>query len=261
MQRTDWEGKKEVIRIDVDQGSPQWLAARLGIPTASQFHRIITPKTCKLSAAADEYMHELLAEYFTGESVQAADNQYMERGRAMEPEAVAWYEYQFDVETERVGFCLRDDRSCGASPDRLVGDDGLLEVKCPSLTTHIGYLLDQGGAYRCQLQGQLYVTGRKWIDFCSYNPAVKPDVYHFERDEDFISLLDTAIKNFVLRLNDARTKLEAKGCVRAIPKGTHCQAKREDGSECYGSIGLVQTAQGWRCMACKDEEGDSFERT
>jgi hypothetical protein len=186
-----------MIHIDVEQGSPEWAMARIGIPTASQFHRILTPKTRKLSGQAVGYMHELLAEWALGCSLDGAQSSLMERGELLEGPAAEWYEFQRDVECKLCGLFLLDDRSAGASPDRLVGDDGLLEVKCPGGKNFVAYLLGSyNGDHFCQVQGQLYVTGRKWCDLLIYHPEMPSQIVRMERDEEFIGQLDAALRVF-----------------------------------------------------------------
>ena len=206
-----------MITLDHPQGSAEWIRARLGKPTASNFDRIITPKTRKPGASADKYMWQLLAEWLSGQSLDEYVSQYMERGTEMEEQAVRFYELQRDVETQLVGFCLRDDGLVGASPDRMVGDDGLLEIKCPALVTHIGYLLNPDGldAYNCQAQGQLWITGRQWVDLLSYNPEMPPSLVRYHRDEEFIAALEAAVNQFIERLAFAKERLIALGCTPA----------------------------------------------
>lgn len=195
------------IVLDCQQGSPEWLRARLGLPTASNFDKVCTP-TGKLSASSDRLLAKLAAEWFLGVSLDDADSGFMQRGRDLEPEAAAWYEFDTNQTTTPVGLILRHDRKVGASPDRLVGDDGLLEIKCPSAEVHMTYLL--GGMtndYRCQVQGQLWITGRQWSDLCSYHPSMPKVKVRFERDEDFIALLAEAMDKFIVRLDAAKVKL------------------------------------------------------
>ena len=143
-----------MIRLDCPQGSVEWIEARLGIPTASQFDKIIAPKTMKFSESAAKYAWALIAEQILRAPVDGASSAFMQRGETLERRAVSYYELNRDVETEPVGVILRDDRRVGCSPDRLVGDDGLLEIKVPNVANHIGYLLDADGiGYRAQVQG------------------------------------------------------------------------------------------------------------
>jgi len=185
-----------MILLDLKQGSPEWHRARLGIPTASQFARILTP-TGKPSSAAERYLHELIAERLLGEQVVDYESDEMHRGTELESQAVAWYELQRDVDAQRAGFCLTDDRLCGCSPDRLIGEDGGLELKTPTITVHVGYLLDSVGAkFTPQVQGCLWITGRQWWDLVSFNPMLPSSVVRVERDEPYIERLAGAVKTF-----------------------------------------------------------------
>ena len=155
------------------QGSPEWFELRRGIPTASNFDRILTPKTGKPSASADPYISELIAErYHIGplDELEATASDAMKQGLALEPEARHRYEAETGVAVAQVGFVTTDDGRLGCSPDGLVGDSGGLEVKCPSGKTHVGYLRERvlPDDYKAQVHGSLIVTGRKWWDFVSY---------------------------------------------------------------------------------------------
>lgn len=201
-----------MIRLDCAQGSDEWLQARLAIPTASQYHRIITPKTGKLSSQAEGYAYELLAEELLGHPIDESSSDFMTRGSALEKGAIDFYEFQNDVNTERVGFIMRDDRLTGCSPDRLVGEDGGIEIKCPSAKVHVGYMLGQDAdAYRCQVQGALWITGRAWWDWLSYNPELAPVLIRFDRDEAFIAKLAATVDQFIGYLDECRLKLVAGG--------------------------------------------------
>lgn len=197
-----------MIRLDMPQGSPEWTAARIGIPTASNFSKIITPKTMKPSSASGGYLNKLLAEWILGVSLDETVSGLMERGRELEGEAVKYYELLNDVTTETVGIILRDDRKVGCSPDRFVGQDGGLEVKCPAPHTHVGYLLNGvDDEYRCQVQGAMWLTGRQWWDLLSYHPDMPPALCRIERDEVFIAALAEAVDEFVARLEAGKQRL------------------------------------------------------
>lgn len=214
------------------QGGSAWLRARLGIPTASKFDKILTPQTCKPSTQADGYMRTLLAEWITGESSDAGASQFMDRGTQMEPEARNWYAFDRDVELVQVGILLREDGMVGASPDALVGDDGTLEIKCPAAATHIGYLLDGGAGllgYSAQVQGALWLSGRKWTDIVSYSPCMPAVVVRVARNEKYIAALDAAVSTFVEHLKRARQDLLERGCTPAsVMRLTVRQAAMED---------------------------------
>lgn len=135
----------------------------------------------------------------------------MERGTDMERRAVAFYQLQRDTETQKAGFCLRDDRRAGATPDRFVGTDGLLEIKVPSAKVHVGYLLDADpNAYLLQRQGQLWVTGREWVDFESYHPVMPSVITRTYRDERVISAIEAAVRQFNAMLDDMKATLQKR---------------------------------------------------
>ena len=198
--------------INVEQGSREWVEARLGIPTASAFKRIVT-STGKLSAQRDAYQAELLSEWVFGEPAKDFDTTWTERGKVLEPDARRYYSFHTDTEARTVGFCLRDDSIAGASPDGLVGDDGLLELKCPREDTHLLYL-SRGVLptdYKAQVQGQLWVTGRAWADFMSYCPELPPFLIRVEPDRKFQSALDDHMPTFHAELMAGRARLLDKG--------------------------------------------------
>ena len=122
----------------------------------------------------------------------------MDRGQNLEAEAVKFYEYMWDVDTTVVGFCTNDAGTVGASPDRLVGSNGLLEIKCPAEHTHVGYLLHKpvDRSYYPQIMGQMWVTGRRWVDILSYHPEMPPARVRVERDEKYILALAKAVTDF-----------------------------------------------------------------
>ena len=198
-----------MIILNCKQGSDEWKQARLGIPTASQFSRIITPKTLKPSSSAEGYIYQLVAEYMLGEPLDDEASDFMLRGTALEEEAVRWYEFERMEETTEVGFILRDDRRVGCSPDRLVGEPGGLEVKCPSPAVHIGYLDGNvSEKYRCQVQGGLWISGRQWWDVLSYHPLLPKSLIRVERDEKFIAALEICMESFLEKLDTVRSKIE-----------------------------------------------------
>ena len=157
--------------LDCEQGSAEWIHARLGIPTASQFGRIVTPARKQLAAGRREYMAELIVEWVQGVPYDDFESEWTERGQALEPQAREYYGFECDMDPREVGLCLTDNGLAGATPDALVGDDGLLEIKCPMAKNHLLHLA--GGVvptkHIAQVQGQLWVTGRKWCDWMSYH--------------------------------------------------------------------------------------------
>lgn len=224
-----------MIVLDVQQGSQDWINARLGIPTASQFGRILTAKTRKPSASATKYLCELVAERIIGMPTEAASSEFMLRGSALEAEAVAAYEFDNDCTTTPVGFVLDDSGRWGCSPDRLVGDDGLLEIKCPSAAVHVAALLGMlDEEHVAQVQGQLWVTGRKWCDNLFYNPAMPSHTVRIYRDEDHIAALAVAVPEFCDRLDAAMSSIVGN----ATDGGSSAKAADTDGRDATAVSGF-----------------------
>lgn len=187
-----------MIHIECSQGSPEWYFARIGIPTSSEFDKILTP-TGKRSTQADKYANRLLAEIILKEPLDMRPPTFaMERGTMLEADAAASYEFQEDVTTTRAGFFMDDNKRYGCSVDRLVWDKGLLEIKCPLGDTHMANLLSGklDDSYKPQVQGQLLVTGKEWNDWYSYFPGLPPSKIRVERDEAYIALLVEALDEF-----------------------------------------------------------------
>lgn len=209
-----------MIHVNVPQGGAAWIQARLGLPTASCFDRLITPKTMKPSASTEPYLDQLLAEWLIGEPLDPDLLGFMERGRELEDDAVRFYEGLRDVETTACGFCLTDDRRAGASPDRLVGEDGGLELKCPGAAAHVGFIRHlrepKPTKYYAQIQGGLWVTGRQWWDFMSYHPTIPPVVVRYPRDEAFIATLAAIVAAFCDKLDAERAEFLAAGYAPAL---------------------------------------------
>lgn len=189
-----------MIVHDCIQGTPEWTALRSGIPTASQFDRIVTPKGNPCGAKTSEkYRHELIAERIMGHPITDFTSRWMDRGSQTEAEAVNFYEFTRDLPSVKVGFITNDSETVGASPDRLVGDKGLLEIKVPSDGVHVSYLMQSGNAYdeyKVQTQGQMWIAEREWNDLLSYHPEMPEALYRIERDEKFISIMADLVGTF-----------------------------------------------------------------
>ena len=178
-----------------EQGTDAWLAARLGKPSASMFSKLIT-MTGKPSASADAYINQLLGERLTGKSEPHYTSEAMILGTEREPLARADYEFITGNKVDQFGFILDDSQSYGCSPDGLIGDEGGLEVKCPAQTTQAGYWRDkQSGVkkYYQQIQGCMWVTGRKWWDFFSYHPDMPHVLVRVDRNEEYIEKLSQQV--------------------------------------------------------------------
>lgn len=192
---------------DMQQGTHEWFAVRMGIPTASQFATIMASgRGGGESKTRKTYLYKLAGEILTGEPMDSFSNHHMERGREMEAEARQFYAFMFDAEPQQVGFITNGPKGC--SPDSLLGNDGMLEVK-----TKLPHLMlaahEQGGfpaEHKAQCQGQLWVAEREWVDLICYWPRMRPLTVRAYRDEEFISQLSDAVDQF----NDELAALVAK---------------------------------------------------
>lgn len=198
----------ELAIFDCEQNSTEWFAARMGIPTASEFSTVMAKgRGGGDSVTRRKYMLTLAAQVITGEYVQTwAGNEHTERGHAMEDEARQFYAFQRDADPQRVGFMRR--ARAGASPDSTIGDMGLLEIKTklPHLQLEV---LEQDRLppeHVAQVQGQLWVSGRDFCDFVSYWPKLPLFVKRVERDDAYIANLAQAVADFNGELDAIVTK-------------------------------------------------------
>lgn len=183
-----------ITKDQCEQGSEAWLQLRMGVATASNFDKIITATTAKESATLPKYALELATQCLLTEPEPTYKNEAMQRGNDLEPIARQAYAEQTFSVVEEIAMFKSDCGNFGASPDGLVGDEGLIEIKCPLATTHAKYLLDNKlpNDYVQQVQGLLWVSGRKWCDFVSFHPNFKEKqlfVIRVERDEAYIAEL------------------------------------------------------------------------
>lgn len=184
--------------FDCEQGSPEWFACRLGIPTASEFDTVLAKGRDGKSESKTRrtYMMKLVGERITGEPMFSYSNEHMERGKEMEAEARDLYAFMKDVEPQRVGFIRNEIAGC--SPDSLICDDGLLEVKTKLAHLQAEVLLcnEVPAEHMAQIQGQLWISGRQWCDFMSYWPKMPPFIMRVPRDEAHIARIASAVALF-----------------------------------------------------------------
>ena len=223
--------------IDCEQGSPAWINARLGVCTASNFDRVLTPKTRKLSGSATAYRDELNAEWWLGMPWNPQASDFMQRGIGMEAEAAKYYHAATGIKPLPVGFIVRDDGMVGCSPDRLVGKDGLLEIKCLGAKEHVAALLGRADDYVCQVQGQMLVAQRDWCDRLYYHPRF-PLIVRVNRDPEFCNALADALRGFVADLLTDREMLKSMGIVPTKPVSI------EPPADPYGGVPLADLAAG-----------------
>jgi putative phage-type endonuclease len=195
------------------QGSDEWKEARLGKVTASKISDVMAQgRSGQPSATRATYMGQLIAERLTGVTAESFKSEAMEWGNETEAQARNAYAFMRDVDVEEVGFIDHPSiADTGASPDGLVGHDGLAEIKCPNTATHIKTLLSgvAPAQYIKQMQWQMACTGRKWCDFISYDPRLPEHMQMFvvrvERDNELINSMETEVLNF---LNEVTATIE-----------------------------------------------------
>lgn len=183
--------------VECDQGSDEWLRARMGIPTASEFSTVMASgRGGGESKMRRTYLLKLAGEVLTGEPMDCHSNHHMERGKAMEPEARDLYAFMKDVDPQLVGFIRNGPKGC--SPDSLIGNDGATEIKTKLPHLQIECLLSGSlpSEHKAQCQGVLWVAEREWIDFVSYWPGLPLFVVREHRDEEYIAKLASAVDTF-----------------------------------------------------------------
>jgi hypothetical protein len=192
------------------QGSVDWAIARSGIPTASEFDNLLTPEMKPRTGAMPEsYLAKKVAEAWQGGPLAQLNVFDVEQGKILEDEAVPWFELEYSTPIQRIGLITTDDGRCGCSPDGLIGEDGGIEIKCPAVHTHVGYLLKGTlpKEYAAQVYGSMFVTGRKWWKFLSYRRRLPALVLTVERDEEIMETISETIEAFIDRFDSAMDRL------------------------------------------------------
>jgi putative phage-type endonuclease len=193
---------------DFEQGSAGWFAIRCGKVTASRVADVIAKTKTGFGASRANYAAQLIAERLTGEVAETYSNASMQWGTEQEPEARLAYEFRTDAEVEQVAFVGHPtiDQS-GASPDGLVGTDGMVEIKCPNTATHLDTLLTGiiPSKYETQMLWQMACTGRAWCDFVSFDPRLPENMRLFIkrllRDDDRIAELEAEVTAFLFEID------------------------------------------------------------
>jgi hypothetical protein len=201
-----------MIILDCEQGSAEWFAARLGIPTASEFATVLASgRNGGESKMRATYMRKLAGEIMTGEPMDNYSNAHMERGKAMEAEARDVYAFMTNADPSRVGFIRNGNTGC--SPDSLIGADGILEIKTCLPHILIDLLLrdEFPPEHKAQCQGQLWIAERDWIDIAIYWPGLPLFVKRAGRDEGYIANLAGAVNAFNDELQAMVEKLRRYG--------------------------------------------------
>lgn len=202
--------------MDNPQGTEQWFKDRCGNVGASKVADIIAKTKSGYSASRANYMASLIVERLTGGNQDSYTSPAMQWGTDTEPKAREMYQFITDNEVTLTGFVMHPSIArSGASPDGLIGEEGCLEIKCPNTATHIETLLGSGidGKYNTQMQWQMACTGRKWCDFVSFDPRLPVElqikIQRVNRDDAYIAMLETEVKEFLAELDDKLKQLEA----------------------------------------------------
>ena len=203
--------------VDVEQGSAEWIQLRCGLVTASRVADVMAKLKTKNSEAAcrANYKAEIVCETLTGRAADHFVSREMEWGSDNEPYARAAYELAFDVSVDTVGFATHPTiKRFGASPDGLVGKDGLVEFKCPTTATHIGYFLENKvpDEYKPQMLAEMACTGREWCDFISFDPRLPKRMQMFAcrffRDASEIADMEKQVELFLGEVDALISRLE-----------------------------------------------------
>ena len=201
----------------VEQGTPEWFAARLGNVTASRVADVIAKTKSGYSASRENYMAQLICERMTGTVAESYTNAAMQWGTETEPLARAAYESLADVLVDEVGYIAHPTiERAGASPDGLIGVFGLLEIKCPNTATHIDTLISEQvpTKYITQMQWQMSCTGRTWADFVSFDPRLPSGLQMFvkrvEFDAEYVAMLKEEVIKFLAELDAKISKLNER---------------------------------------------------
>ena len=186
----------------MEQRTDAWHQARLGKVTASRISDVMAMSKNGVAATRQNYEAQLIAERLSGQPTPLYSNAAMQWGTDQEPHARSAYSFIVDSDVEEIGFVDHPlIRMSGASPDGLIGSDGLIEIKCPNTATHLRFLEDEkiDKRYRYQMNWQMACTGRQWCDFVSYDPRL-PDfdikIVRVERDQELIKNIEAEVSLF-----------------------------------------------------------------
>ena len=202
---------------DFAQGTPEWKRQRCGIVTASRMADLTAKTKSGYGASRANYMAEKLIERLTGEPADTYTNAAMQWGTEQEPHARNAFEFYSGETVVETGFILHPViKNCGASPDGLIGDKGMIEIKCPNTATHVEYLLKEEIPlkYQLQMQLQLMVCQRNWCEFVSFDPRLPEEMrlwtQTFLYNEPMAEMLETEILKFNSELDDMERTLRSK---------------------------------------------------
>lgn len=220
-----------IVHRQFDQNSLEWLAARAGIPTASELGNLITPKfKLRTGEMVETYIMRKVAEAWRGGPLAGCMTLDMEFGKIMEERAIPWYEFTFNERVDRVGLITTDDGRVGCSPDGLLGDSMGIEIKCLQPQNHLKILLsgEMPDDYAVQVQASMFVTGFAHWKFLSYSDELPKFVTLIDADADNQVIIHDALEMFSERFEASMKKLEAlSGQKRPAPSSLRATPKTE----------------------------------
>lgn len=203
--------------MEIVQGTDAWFAQRLGKVTCSRLADMTATTKSGYSTSRANYMAQLVCERLTGRRDESYTNSAMEWGTQTEPAARMAYEVQSGETVLEAGFILHPTiHGFGGSPDGLIGDEGMVEIKCPLTATHIDWLRGKKTPpkHKAQMQGLMMVCQRQWCDFISYDPRLPEHLQLFVVremfDKDYCANLEKEIKSFLMELNAMESELSLK---------------------------------------------------
>jgi putative phage-type endonuclease len=214
---TTFTTEDRIEATKIEQGSLEWKMLRAGKVTASRVADVLSKIKSGESAGRKNYKMDLVAERLTNQPAESFTNSAMQWGTEQEPFARIAYETKMNLFVEQIPFMDHPKIEWfGCSPDGLVGEDGLIEIKCPNTTTHLEYI--DGGKppakYIPQMQSQMACTGRKWCDFVSFDPRLPENLQLFvvrlDRDDGYIKEMEVEVQNFLQEVNELFTKLKER---------------------------------------------------
>lgn len=201
----------------IEQRTPEWFEARLGRVTASRVADMMARTKTGYGATRANYMAELICERLTGKQAERFSSAAMAWGTETEPQARAMFTLTTGLSVEETGFALHPEiADLGASPDGLIGDDGLIEIKAPNTATHIETLLSETvpQKYVLQMQTQMACTGRQWCDFVSFDPRLPDEMQLFirrvDRDDELIAEIEREARAFLAEIETKMSALRGK---------------------------------------------------
>lgn len=195
----------------VDQGEFEWLELRLGIPTASEFNKIFSPVKLERSKQQKDYIYHLVAERMLERPLEDYSSIWMDRGKEEEKSAIQAYEFMRKKKVDKIGLIKNDNETVGCSPDGLVDEDGGIEIKTPTAKNYIKLVSESNfSKYKTQMQCCMWLSDRQWWDLIIHNEAFGPHIERFDRDNDFIGIMESYVMDFVKEVDQAEIAIRSQ---------------------------------------------------